>query len=157
MVDRSILVTRVRTIKNVQVTIPNAMVLSSHIVNYSTSAKDRGLILHSTVTIGYDVPWKKVHELLITAAKGTPGVLPDPSPFVLQTALGDFSVSYEINAYTAEPAVMAKTYSALHGNIHDAFNAAGVEIMSPVFEVRRDGPASTVTAQGPVPGDLPDR
>ena len=84
-------------------------------------------------------------------------MLPDPSPFVLQTALGDFSVSYEVNAYTAEPAVMAKTYSALHGNIHDAFNAAGVEIMSPVFEVRRDGPASTVTAQGPVPGDLPDR
>ena len=144
VVDRSILVTRVRTIKNVEVTIPNAMVLSSHIVNYSTSAQEPGLILHTAVTIGYDAPWKKVHEVLIAAARQTPDILPEPAPFVLQTALGDFNVAYEINAYTDKPGVMAATYSALHANIQDRFNAAGLEIMSPNYLALRDGNPAAV-------------
>ncbi|GIW54642.1 MAG: mechanosensitive ion channel protein [Nitrospiraceae bacterium] len=141
---RELLVTRVRTIKNVDITIPNVMVLSSHIINFSSSAKDRGLILHTSVTIGYDAPWRTVHKLLIDAAKATTHILEKPEPFVLQTSLDDFYVTYEINAYTNEPSKMATIYAELHQNIQDKFNEAGVEIMSPHYSQIRDGNKTTI-------------
>jgi small-conductance mechanosensitive channel len=139
VIEKTLLVTRVRTIKNVDITIPNAMVLGSHIINFSSSAQARGLILHSSVTIGYDVPWRKVHELLIAAANATEDILKDPAPFVLQTSLDDSYVSYELNAYTDKPNLMASIYSQLHQNIQDKFNEACVEIMSPHYSAVRDG------------------
>ncbi len=139
VVAKSLLVTRIRTIKNVDHTIPNAMVLGAHILNYTAMAKTSGLILNTSVTIGYDAPWRTVHELLVAAAKATPNVMKDPEPFVLQTSLDDFYVSYEINAYTDDASVMARTYSMLHANIQDQFNEAGLEIMSPHYSTLRDG------------------
>jgi small-conductance mechanosensitive channel len=139
VVERSLLVTRVRTPKHVEITIPNAMVLASHIINYSAAALDGGVILHTGVTIGYDAPWRRVHELLIAAAAKTDGVLAEPKPFVLQTALNDFYVSYELNVYTERPNEMPRIYSDLHQHIQDAFNEAGVEIMSPHYGALRDG------------------
>jgi small-conductance mechanosensitive channel len=141
--EKTLLVTRVRTIKNVDVSIPNAVVLGTQIVNFSSSAAEHGLILHTGVTIGYDAPWKTIHRLLIDAAGRTENILRAPAPFVLQTSLDDFYVSYEINAYTDRPSTMAKTYSDLHQHIQDAFNEAGVEIMSPHYAALRDG--NTVT------------
>lgn len=141
VIEKTLLVTRVRTAKNADITIPNSMVLGSHIINYSSSAQ---LILHTTVTIGYDVPWRQVHELLIAAAHATDRIVADPKPFVLQTALNDFSVSYELNAYTDTPSAMASVYSALHQNIQDRFNEAGVEIMSPHYSTLRDGNMTTI-------------
>jgi small-conductance mechanosensitive channel len=139
VVEKTILVTRIRTIKNVDITIPNAMVLSSHIINYSSSVEKTGLILNTTVTISYDTPWREVHRLLIASAKATEYILETPSPFVLQTSLNDFYVKYELNAYTDKPHSMANTYSALHQNIQDKFNEAGVEIMSAHYSAIRDG------------------
>jgi small-conductance mechanosensitive channel len=139
VIESSLLVTRVRTIKNVEVTIANSMVLNSHIINFSGSIHPDGLILHTTVTIGYDAPWRKVHELLINAAGATENILKEPHPFVLQTALDDFYVHYQINAYTDQPSLMAGTYSDLHQNIQDKFYEAGVEIMSPHSTMVRDG------------------
>jgi small-conductance mechanosensitive channel len=144
VVDRNLLVTRIRTIKNVIITIPNGMVLNNHIVNYSSSFEDQGLILNTTVTIGYDVPWRQVHELLIDAALDTPGVLKEPKPFVLQTSLDDYYVSYELNAYTKDPSWMAVLYSRLHQKIQDHFTDAGVEIMSPGFMAYRNGNPITI-------------
>lgn len=144
--ERTLLVTRVRTIKNVEVTIPNAMVLGSHVVNYTTLAAQRGLIIHTTVTIGYDAPWPRVHQLLSIAARRTEHVLEQPAPFVLQTSLNDFYVSYELNAFTDRPDQMALTYSRLHANIQDAFNEAGVEIMSPHYSALRAGNATAIPA-----------
>lgn len=146
VIEKTLLVTRVRTIKNVDITIPNAMVLGSHIVNYSSSAKEYGLILHTSVTIGYDVPWRQVHECLITAAKATENILELPEPFVFQKSLDDFYVNYELNAYTEKPSVMAKIYSELHQNIQDTFNEAGIEIMSPHYAQIRDGSRTTIPA-----------
>ncbi|MCB1316909.1 MAG: mechanosensitive ion channel, partial [Leptospiraceae bacterium] len=103
VVEKNLLVTRLRTIKNVIITIPNGMVLSSHIINYSASNDARGLILHTAVTIGYDVPWRTVHNLLIAAARNTNGIKTEPGPFVHQTELSDFYVAYELNASTEEP------------------------------------------------------
>ena len=139
VMEKTLLVTRVRTIKNVDITIANAMVLGTHIINFSSSGQGEGLILHTTVTIGYDAPWRTVHQLLIDAALSTECVLTKPEPFIFQTALDDFYVHYELNAYTDQPSRMAKIYSDLHANIQDKFNTAGVEIMSPHFSSVRDG------------------
>jgi small-conductance mechanosensitive channel len=142
--DKTLLATRVRTIKNVLITIPNSLVLGSHIINFSSSAHGQPLILHTSVTIGYDAPWRQIHALLIAAAAATPDILQEPKPFVLQTSLDDFYVSYEINAYTDQPTRMALIYSDLHQNIQDKFYEAGVEIMSPHYAAVRDGNASAI-------------
>ncbi|MCB1140540.1 MAG: mechanosensitive ion channel family protein, partial [Leptospiraceae bacterium] len=142
IIEKSLLVTRIRTVKNVEITIPNGTVLASHIVNYSTAIDRKetdGLILHSTVTIGYDVPYKQVQELLIQAASELDFIKKTPAPFVLQTSLDDYYISYQINCYTDHPDRMARIYSALHQNILDRFNEAGVEIMSPHYYALRDG------------------
>ncbi|MFZ0731172.1 MAG: mechanosensitive ion channel domain-containing protein [Candidatus Sulfotelmatobacter sp.] len=147
IVERNLLITRVRTIKNVEITIANSMVLGSHIINFSGSAQGEGLILHTTVTIGYDAPWRTVHKLLIDAALSTEHVLREPRPFILQTALDDFYVHYELNAYTDHPGLMARIYSDLHQNIQDKFYEAGMEIMSPHFSSMRDGNQIAIPAE----------
>lgn len=148
VLEKNLLVTRVRTIKNVEVVIPNAAILGNQILNYSALARHAGLILNTTVTIGYDAPWRTVHDLLIRAALNTEGVLADPAPFVFQTSLNDFHISYELNAYTSHANDMQIIYSCLHQSIQDSFNKGGVEIMSPTFYALRDG--NTVT----IPPDL---
>ena len=142
--EKTLLVTRIHTIKHEIVTIPNSMVLGSHLINYSSSARGSGLILHTSVTLGYDIPWRKAEELLVAAAEVTEDILKEPRPFVLQTALGDFNVTYELNATTDKPARMAVLYSDLHRNIQDQFNRAGVEIMSPHYSALRDGNSITI-------------
>ena len=123
--------------KNEGVTVLDGNVLDSEVVNYSALATDQGLVLHTSVTIGYDVDWRQVHELLIAAARQTEAILDDPAPFVLQTSLDDYYVSYQINAYTRAAGRMAQLYSELHQNILDAFHSAGVEIMSPAYTALR--------------------
>jgi small-conductance mechanosensitive channel len=146
VIEKSMLVTRIRTIKNEDVTVPNANVLSSSTINYSTNTKpeDPGLIVHSTVTIGYDVPWKNMHKALIDAALRTDMILKTPSPFVLQTSLDDFYVSYQINAFTKDAGRQAVIYSNLHQNIQDCCNEAGIEILSPHYRAARDGNMVTI-------------
>ena len=147
VIEKTPFVTRLRTPKNEVVTIPNSFIMSSHTVNYSASARQFGLIIHTTVTIGYDAPWRKVHQLLIGAALKTPGVLDHPKPFVLETDLQDYYPCYQINAYIRDADKMGDIMSALHQNIQDAFNEAGVEIMSPHYFAQRDGSASTIPSE----------
>ena len=144
IIERTLLVTRIRTIKNVDISIPNSIVLGSHLINYSSVAKEPGLILHTSVTIGYDAPWKTVHGLLIASARATTQTLLTPTPFVLQTSLDDYYVTYEINVYTDQANMMATIYAELHQNIQDKFNEAGVEIMSPHYTQIRDGNQTTI-------------
>jgi len=146
VVEKTLLATRIRTIRNVVVTISNVSVLGANIVNYSGVVREKGLALNTSVTIGYDAPWRTVHELLIAAARSTRHILHDPPPFVLQTALNDFYVTYEINAYTDQANRMDFIYGELHQNIQDKFNEAGVEIMSPHYAQLRDGNTVTIPA-----------
>ncbi len=141
VMEKSMLVTRIKTIKNEDITVPNSMVLSSSTVNYSSNTKNQkqGLIIHYIVTLGYDVPWQKVYGLLIEAALKTEHIQAEPKPFVLQTSLDDFFVSYQINAYTLEANKQALIYSKLLENIQDVLGAAGIEIMSPSYHVVKDG------------------
>lgn len=144
VIEKSSLVTRVRTPKNEIISIPNSTVMSSHTINYSSDAPEKGLIIHTTVTIGYDIPWKVMHQTLIDAALRTDLVLKDPHPFVLQTSLEDFYVAYQINAYVREANKQASIYSNLHQNIQDVCNENGIEILSPHYRAARDGNQSTI-------------
>lgn len=144
VVEKNLLVTRLKTIRNEIVTIPNSQIMAAQILNYSVLAREKRLILFTTATIGYDIPWQRVHEILLAAAAATSGVQPDPAPYVWQRALNDFNVSYELNVYTADAPGMYDTYSALHANIQEHFHRAGIEIMSPNYLALRDGNASTV-------------
>jgi small-conductance mechanosensitive channel len=144
VLDTRLQVTTLRTVKNEEIVVPNSLILNSQVINYNTEVRERGLILHTTVTIGYDAPWRTVHSLLLRAAERTEGVLREPVPFVLQRSLDDFYVTYELNAYTDQPQRMAQIYSLLHQNIQDAFNEGGVEIMSPHYTQLRDGNKVTI-------------
>jgi small-conductance mechanosensitive channel len=145
--EKSMLVTRILTQKQETITIPNATVMSGSVMNFTREAKNSGVIFHTTVTIGYDAPWRTVHQLLIDAARVTDGILGNPEPFVLQSQLNDFYVSYELNAYTDIPPRMQFIYSDLHQNIQDRFNEAGLEICSPHFASLRDGNMIAIPAQ----------
>lgn len=129
-----LLVTHLRSPKNEEIIIPNSNILNTEVVNYSSLEKEQGLILHTTVGIGYEVPWRQVEAMLLMAAQRTPGLLAEPKPFVLQTSLADFAVNYELNAYCQEANKMMALYTALHQNIQDVFNEYGVQIMTPAYE-----------------------
>ncbi len=134
IVDSRLLVTHIRSLKNEMVIIPNSTILNSEIINYSTLAKKKeGIILHTSVGIGYEVPWRQIEAMLIEAATRTRGLLQQPAPFVLQTALTDFAVTYELNAYCKDAANMAGLYSELNRSIQDVFNEYGVQIMTPNY------------------------
>jgi small-conductance mechanosensitive channel len=146
VIDKTILVTHLRTTKNEDVTIPNANILIGNIINYSS--RDIGnIIVHTTVTLGYDVAWKKANELLLEAVNRAPHIFKDPAPFVLQTSLDDFYVSYELNAYTDEFKKLPFIYSEIHKNILDVFDEAGIEILSPGYTAARDGSVTTVPSK----------
>lgn len=139
IIERTAFVTRIRTPKNVEVSIPNSSIMSDKVINFSTQAKNEGIALHTGVTIGYDVPWPKVQELLLSAADKTSHLNEDPAPFVLQTSLDDNYVAYEINAFTNRADMRPRIYSELHSHILDEFHGAGIEITSPHYRAVRDG------------------
>ena len=140
VIDVRLQVVHLRTVKNEEIVVPSSVIVNSHVINYSSLARTQGLILHTTVTIGYDTPWRQVEALLLMAAERTLGILREPAPFVLQTSLGDFYAAYELNVYTDDPLTMAQTYTDLHRNIQDAFNEYGVQIMSPNYRFDPERP-----------------
>lgn len=142
--EKTPFVTRIKTYKQEVVTIPNSTILSASVINYSTSAADTGIIFHTTITIGYDVPWRKIHQMMIEAALRSQYIVADPAPYVLQTSLDDFYVSYQLCAYSRNPEKQARIYSELHQNIQDIFNENDIEIMSPHYRAERDGNETTV-------------
>jgi len=144
--DRDLLVTRIQTPRNELVSIPNATVITSSILNFSFGRREiqRPVALATTVTIGYDVPWRQVHALMLAAARAVPGIATDPPPQVLQTSLNDFHISYELNASVLDVLLYRETLSELLASLQDRFAEAGVEILSPTYEVNREGSQSTV-------------
>jgi small-conductance mechanosensitive channel len=132
--DVRLLVTHLRTAKNEEIVVPNSVVLQSHVVNYSRMARSHGLILHTTVSIGYETPWRQVEAMLKAAAERTQGVLSEPPPFVLEKSLGDFAVTYELNVHVDSAAMIPERYAELHRHVLDVFNEYGVQIMTPAYE-----------------------
>jgi small-conductance mechanosensitive channel len=140
IIETRLQVTHLRSVKNEELVIPNSLILSSQVLNYSSLARTEGLILHTEVGIGYETPWRQVEALLIAAAERTPGLASEPPPFILEKELGDFAVVYELNVYCRDVHAMGKLYAALHRNILDLFNEFGVQIMTPKYERDPDQP-----------------
>lgn len=134
VIEMRLQVTHLRTPKNEEVIVPNSTILNSKVVNFSSFASRQGLILHTSIGIGYEVPWRQVESMLLLAVDRTEGLLHEPPPFVLQKELGDFSVVYEVNAYCNDASRMLALRSALHRNVLDVFNEHGVQIMTPAYE-----------------------
>ncbi|MDR0413821.1 MAG: mechanosensitive ion channel family protein [Prevotellaceae bacterium] len=152
VIEKTALVTRLKTPKNEIITIPNSNIMTAQTINYSNSAKDYGLILHVQVAMGYEVPWRKVHELLMEAGAKTEHVLKEPKPFVLQTALDDFYVQYQINVYTNEACKMLDIYSSLYANVQDVFHREGVEMVMPHIASVRDASKVSMPPEYVKPG-----
>jgi small-conductance mechanosensitive channel len=138
-------VTHLRSFKNEEIIIPNSQILGAEVMNYSSLAKDGGLILHTEVGIGYQTPWRQVEAMLLMAADRTEGLAKEPRPFVFEKSLGEFAVVYEINAYTQNVKSMGALYAELHRQILDVFNEYGVQIMTPAYE--GDTPEPKVVAK----------
>lgn len=139
VVEKTVLVTRIRTRKNEIITIQNSSLMGSQTSNFTVAARNYGIIVHTKVTIGYDEPWQKIKDIMESAALSTPGILQNPRPFMMITSLDDFYVEYEINAYTNDAVRLPAIYSELHSNLLRRFFEEGVEIMSPHIYARRDG------------------
>jgi small-conductance mechanosensitive channel len=144
---KGLFVTRIRTPLNEEVTIPNSVAMGGRVVNYSAAQATSGLVLTVRAGIGYDVDWRRVHELMKKAAEETDNVLGDPEPFVLQESLGDYAVVYELRAHTDDPMANIQTQSDLRRNVLDAFNRAGVEIMTPAVNAVRNSVEPTIPAE----------
>ena len=148
VLEKTVLVTRIRTRKNEVITIPNSNLMNSQTSNFTLAAENYGVIVHTKVTIGYDMQHEVIENLLLEAAKATPMTLKKPQPYVRVTALDDFYVEYEINAYTKQSDHLSDIYSTLHQNILDFFHREGVEIMSPHIFAHRDNLELQIPKQG---------
>ena len=134
VMDVRLQVTHLRSLKNEELVVPNSQILGSQVLNYTSLAQTRGLILHTEVGIGYETPWRQVEAMLLMAAERTAGILREPRPFVLERNLGDFAVTYELNVYCRSANSMLHLYAELHRHILDVFNEYGVQIMTPAYE-----------------------
>jgi small-conductance mechanosensitive channel len=158
--ELGLLSTKIRTTKHEEVTVPNAVLAGTTTKNYSRLAANGGVILYTSVTIGYDTPWRQVHAMLTMAVERTTGLRREPAPFVLQQALSDFYVEYQLNAVLERPETRIAVLSALHANIQDCFNEFGVQIMSPHYKRDPDkakivSPADWHQAPAARPATLP--
>jgi small-conductance mechanosensitive channel len=149
--EQKLMVTRLRSVKNEEIVIPNSLLMNSHIINFSELADKNGLILHTTVGIGYETPWRQVDAMLKLAADRTEGFLKDPPPFVLKKSLGDFAVNYEINAYCKDVDRFLEYYTVLHQNILDIFNENNVQIMTPAYMADPQAPKVVAKDQWNIP------
>lgn len=138
VIERGALATRIRTVKNREITIPNIFIINNPIQNYSMAARAAPIILSIEISLSYDYPHETISELLVSGALNTRDILEEPAPFVLQTQLDDNYVRYEINAYTRNVKEIILIRSELNRNIHNAFDRAGMEILSPTYHSLRN-------------------
>ncbi|RPI13496.1 MAG: mechanosensitive ion channel family protein [Lysobacterales bacterium] len=127
-------VTHLRNMRNEEIIVPNSEILGSTVINYTSLGRSEGLMITTTVGIGYETPWRQVESMLLLAAERTTGVRREPKSFVLVTQLGDFCVSYDLYAPIEDPGTRMTTLAALNRNVLDVFNEYGVQIMTPAYE-----------------------
>lgn len=156
--------TRLETVRREEISIPNAVIAANITRNYSRLAPDGGVRVATRVNIGYDIPWRQVHAMLLLAAERTGGLVPGTEPRVLQTALLDFYVEYTLLVAVADPSRRARVLSELNANIQDVFNENGVQIMTPNYEADPAAPKVVASAdwfrtpaRRPEPGTAPVR
>lgn len=149
VLETGLLVTRIKTMENRVITMPNGLMLSQPIINLTSLAQAEGVGMSVDLTLGYDLDWRMVHKLLLAAAGKTEGLAGHPAAFVLQSELGDFSVAYRLQAFTRDPVNLPRIHSNLRANVLDTFAEAGVEILSPVYEANREGTGPVIPQKQP--------
>jgi small-conductance mechanosensitive channel len=132
--------TKVETARREEITIPNQVLVSQTVTNFSRNADGVGVYTPTSVTIGYDAPWRQVRALLLRAAEQTAGVRPIPAPTVLQAGLEESYVRYTLLVALEDQKRRGPILDQLHANIQDAFNEHGVQIMTPGYEGDPDSP-----------------
>ncbi len=145
VVEIKLMETVIKSIKNEMISIPNAQLLNSEVVNYTRKVDGRGLLVHTTVGIGYEEPPAKVTAMLVEAARRTSGLKKSPEPFVLWTQLADYAINYEINAFSSRGGSLPKIRSDLHQNIVEVFNENQTQIMTPSYIADPEEPKIPVT------------
>ena len=137
VIEKNALVTRLKTINNEDITIPNSAILSGATMNFTSIGKEIGLALNVQVKVRYDYSDNLVEELLIEAALKTNGISPKPHPYIFQISLSELNAVYELNAYTFHPENMYFIKSDLTKNIQSTFRQANIEIFSTQYvEIR---------------------
>jgi len=133
VIEKTALVTRLRTINNEDITVPNSMILTNETINFSSSSPEKGLIVNAEIYVKYNVPFNVVNELLIKAALETNGIIAVPKPYVFKNVLKETSVLYQLNAYTVTPQRMYFIKSDLNENILKVFSEAGIDLVTPLY------------------------
>lgn len=152
VIEKNLLATRIRTVYNEVISIPNSQVMNSHTINYSIDIDETPLIVYTQVTMAYELPWQRVHELALKACAKVDLLEKDPAPIIMQRSLDDFYVTYQVNAFTRHPHQQAMIYSELHKHILDVFHEAGIELLSPHYQAMRDGNKADIPPKKPTPG-----
>jgi small-conductance mechanosensitive channel len=156
VVRRGSLATKIRNVRNEEVTVPNGVVITAPTVNYTRLAGGSGALVSATISIGYDAPWRQVHALLQLAATRTTGLRAEPAPYVVQRALSDFYVEYQLVTQAERSEDRPLAQSRLHAAIQDAFNEHGVQIMSPHFLAQPSAPVVVPRERWGAPPAKPD-
>jgi small-conductance mechanosensitive channel len=125
-----LLATKLKTLNQEEITVPHSLLVGATTTNYTRLTSDEGMVIKVSLTIGYDVPWRQVNELLLLAASRTPGIYQEPPPRVLQRELSTLYVQYDLLARLEDGKNRAVVISELHAQIQDAFNEHGAQIMS---------------------------
>ena len=133
VIHRDSLVTRLKTINNEEVTVPNSMILSCSTMNFSSIGRTTGLVVTTQVKVRYDARLEDVDATLIAAAQATKGVTDKITPYIYHISLNELNATYEINAVTFEPQNMYIIKSDLIKNIYNAFRERNIELTSIEF------------------------
>jgi small-conductance mechanosensitive channel len=156
VLEVGLLAAKIGTIEGQEVTIPNSVLVGTSTKNYTRLGHPDGMIVSSTVTIGYDAPWRQVHAMLELAADRTTNIRKAPKPHVLQRQLSDFYVEYTLLARLENGRLRIETVSNLHSAIQDAFNEFGVQIMSPHFMLQPNAAVTVTREKWYAPPSTPD-
>jgi small-conductance mechanosensitive channel len=144
IVEVGIFFTRIKTIKDEIISIPNLTVMGKELKNFSALKE---VLIYVSVSLGYDVDKDLAKKILIESAKKTSGILTatDKKPFVLLRDLGNYAITYEINAYTDRPNSLVNIKSELIDNILSEFKKSDIEILSPFHVATRQHLSPTVS------------
>ncbi len=120
--------TRMKTLDNVMISVPNQHLLTSEIENYG---KKNMVRRNCTVTVGYEVSSEQVEKALLDAASKVEGVLKEPKPYVWVTNLHSFSVEYTLYVFISQIRMLPTIDSNLKRTVLDVCIKSGIDLSTP--------------------------
>lgn len=118
--------TRIKTVENTIITIPNSSVITGQIINYSEPTND--VMIRIPISCNYGAFLKKVKELILATATEVPGVLSDPKPVVYLTEFGASSINFELRVWVKHYDDRHRVKDTFYSVIYRVFEEEGIEI-----------------------------